>query len=155
MITATQIAKKQRSQTNLLSLALLELLTFTIMLCLIWLNEVNDYTLIYFGVKGDCPNVYRGYILSAATIICAIISIGNTHLNAKHVIKGMLIICANCKKIKLNTEDWTDIEQYIFDKSLATLRHGICPECAAKTIRHTVEANIDGDLTGQQGETAS
>jgi len=47
-------------------------------------------------------------------------------------LKGMLPICASCKKIRDDKGYWTQIESYIRDRSNAEFSHGICPECAKK-----------------------
>lgn len=47
-------------------------------------------------------------------------------------LRGMLPICANCKKIRDEKGDWNQIEDYILARSEALFTHGICPECARK-----------------------
>jgi Fe2+ or Zn2+ uptake regulation protein len=47
-------------------------------------------------------------------------------------LEGFLLICANCKKIKNQEEQWEQIEQYITEHSHAQFSHGICPECTKK-----------------------
>ncbi len=44
-------------------------------------------------------------------------------------LKGMLPICANCKKIRDDKGYWKQIESYIEDHSDALFSHGICPDC--------------------------
>jgi PAS domain S-box-containing protein len=41
-------------------------------------------------------------------------------------LKGMLPICANCKKIRDDKGYWNQIEAYIRDRSDAEFSHGIC-----------------------------
>ncbi len=48
------------------------------------------------------------------------------------VLKGMLPICAACKKIRDDQGYWQKLEQYIQEHSEAEFSHGICPECAKK-----------------------
>ncbi len=47
-------------------------------------------------------------------------------------LKGMIPICANCKKIRDDSGYWNQIESYIKDHSEAEFSHSICPECANK-----------------------
>lgn len=47
-------------------------------------------------------------------------------------LKGILPICANCKKIRNDSGYWTQIESYIRAHSDAEFSHGICPECIKK-----------------------
>ncbi len=57
---------------------------------------------------------------------------------AAHIkkLEGILPICANCKKIRLegadpkNQDGWVVMEKYIEDRSEATFTHSICPQCA-------------------------
>jgi PAS domain S-box-containing protein len=47
-------------------------------------------------------------------------------------LRGMLPICAWCKKIRDDRGYWNQIEAYISDHSDARFTHGICPECQKK-----------------------
>jgi hypothetical protein len=53
-------------------------------------------------------------------------------------LEGILPICANCKKIRLeggdpkNQESWVQIESYISKKTEAQFSHSLCPECMKK-----------------------
>lgn len=152
VISKFNFKRKENKRRDLLSLALLELLTFTVLFCIIWLNEVNDYTFVYFGVPADAPNVYRGYILSGAVIFCAIISIGCTHLHAKYIIRGMITICSQCRKIRLKEESWADADQYISDYSLADLSHGLCPDCSSKAMK---EITDQSERIAAEGQTSA
>jgi len=52
-----------------------------------------------------------------------------THIKT---LRGLLPICAACKKIRDNHGYWKQIEEYISDHSDAKFSHGICPECRQK-----------------------
>jgi len=47
-------------------------------------------------------------------------------------LRGLLPICANCKKIRDDKGYWNQIESYIQDHSGAEFSHGMCPECLKK-----------------------
>ena len=47
-------------------------------------------------------------------------------------LRGILPICASCKKIRDDKGYWNQIESYISSHSDAEFSHGICPECAPK-----------------------
>jgi hypothetical protein len=47
-------------------------------------------------------------------------------------LRGLIPICANCKKIRDDDGYWQQLEKYVQDHSDAHFTHGICPECAAK-----------------------
>lgn len=46
------------------------------------------------------------------------------------ILRGLLPICASCKKIRDDKGYWTQIEKYIGAHSEADFTHGICPECS-------------------------
>jgi ligand-binding sensor domain-containing protein len=48
------------------------------------------------------------------------------------VLKGLLPICATCKKVRDDRGYWNQIESYIRDRSEADFSHGICPDCIAR-----------------------
>jgi DNA-binding response OmpR family regulator len=47
-------------------------------------------------------------------------------------LRGILPICASCKKIRDDKGYWTQVEIYISDHTGTEFTHGICPECAEK-----------------------
>lgn len=44
-------------------------------------------------------------------------------------LKGLLPICAWCKKVRDDKGYWTAVEQYVSDHSEAEFTHGMCPDC--------------------------
>lgn len=44
-------------------------------------------------------------------------------------LRGLLPICASCKKIRDDDGYWQQVEVYIRDHSDAEFSHGICPDC--------------------------
>ena len=44
-------------------------------------------------------------------------------------LRGLLPICANCKKIRDDTGYWRQVEDYISNHSEAKFSHSICPDC--------------------------
>jgi len=45
------------------------------------------------------------------------------------ILKGLLPICAWCKKIRTKDGGWNELESYVTSHSEATFSHGICPDC--------------------------
>jgi len=51
------------------------------------------------------------------------------------VLKGLLPICAECKKIRdEDSGHWNKFEDYIRDRSEAEFTHGVCPSCALRML---------------------
>ncbi len=55
------------------------------------------------------------------------------------VLRGMLPICASCKKIRDDRGYWKQIESYIRDHSEAEFSHSICPDCQKKLYPEYME----------------
>jgi PAS domain S-box-containing protein len=44
-------------------------------------------------------------------------------------LSGLLPICAHCKRIKDDQDNWHSVEMYVRDHSEADFTHSICPDC--------------------------
>ncbi len=47
-------------------------------------------------------------------------------------LKGIIPICASCKKIRNDTGFWEQLEEYVGHHSNAKFSHSMCPECLDK-----------------------
>jgi len=56
-------------------------------------------------------------------------------LDEVRTLRGIVPICAHCKKIRDDKGYWNQVEQYISDHTEARFSHGICPSCLEKEIR--------------------
>ncbi|UCF84401.1 MAG: ferritin-like domain-containing protein [Desulfobacteraceae bacterium] len=56
-------------------------------------------------------------------------------------LRGLIPICASCKKIRDDQGYWSQIELYIRDHSEAEFTHSICPECLEKLYPKTLMKN--------------
>lgn len=52
------------------------------------------------------------------------------------VLKGLLPVCAACKKIRTKQGDWIQMEVYIERHSQASFSHGLCPDCMPLYMGH-------------------
>ncbi len=53
-------------------------------------------------------------------------------LNNIKTLKGLVPICASCKKIRDDKGFWNHLEVFIQQRTDAEFSHGICPDCAKK-----------------------
>jgi len=60
-------------------------------------------------------------------------------LNRVKVLRGLLPICASCKKIRDDQGYWSHVETYIGQHSQADFSHGICPDCLGRLYPDYVE----------------
>jgi len=54
-------------------------------------------------------------------------------------LSGLLPICASCKKIRDDTGYWTQVEEYIEERSEASFTHGLCPDCVRRIFPEYAE----------------
>lgn len=48
------------------------------------------------------------------------------------VLKGILPICASCKRIRGDDGKWEQVESYVREHTNAEFSHGLCPDCAKR-----------------------
>ena len=53
-------------------------------------------------------------------------------LSEVQTLRGLLPMCAWCKRIRDDTGYWQDVAKYVSDHTEADVTHGICPDCAHK-----------------------
>jgi integral membrane sensor domain MASE1 len=63
-------------------------------------------------------------------------------------IRGMIPICAWCKKIRTDVGSWEQLEFYLSKHLDATFTHGACPECAEKIAVEADETIPNNELAG-------
>ncbi len=64
-------------------------------------------------------------------------------LSSAKVLRGLLPICAHCKKVRDDGGYWTRIEDYISRHSEADFSHGFCPDCVEKHYGELDMKDID------------
>ena len=93
-----------------------------------WHGVVENETLIHvWAISKDITNFINIQIENEKLIE----QLKNA-LNEIKTLRGILPICAHCKKIRDDQGLWTQIEAYIRDHSEAEFTHGICPKCLKK-----------------------
>jgi hypothetical protein len=99
-------------------------------------NEIMD---IPHYVFGDAPTSYSqrlGEVLIELSIFMIIMAIQIVLFRVLYkrirILEGFLPICANCKKIRNEENEWEQMEKYITQHSLSQFSHSICPACLEK-----------------------
>ena len=62
-------------------------------------------------------------------------------------LRGLIPICASCKKIRSDKGYWQQLEEYLTEHSEADFTHGFCPECL-KQMEMEVQAIVDNTEPG-------
>ena len=58
-------------------------------------------------------------------------------------LRGLLPICASCKKIRDDKGYWNELEAYISEHSEAEITHGFCPDCMKRLYGVVLAEDID------------
>jgi len=72
---------------------------------------------------------------------------------SQNALRGLLPICARCKKIRDDRGYWQQVEVYIREHSGAEFTHGLCPECQERMYATTSDAGPSG-REGRSGSGA-
>ncbi len=69
-------------------------------------------------------------------------------LSELKVLRGLVSICAQCKKIRGDDGSWLPVEKYVSEHTHARFSHGYCPSCAHDVL---VEAGLADEGTSPHG----
>ena len=118
---------------TLRTLTISQVSIFLLFLCLTLTNEIMD---IPYYVFGDAPTSYSqrlGEIVIELSIFIIVMAIQVVLLKVLYkrirILEGFIPICANCKKIRNEENQWERMEKYIEEHSLSEFSHSICPDC--------------------------
>jgi hypothetical protein len=129
------LKKKRRMNDYFAYIALWQFLVFILLIAVIWIIEIVDLAGVCFGASAAKTYMFRGCVLTAAVLFCAIVMVGNTYLQQKQIITGLITVCCECHKVKIDEKKWSSMRRYIEHKTMAALSHGLCPDCYAKELK--------------------
>jgi len=94
-----------------------------------WTRKPDDNLLLMMGALGGQIGLFLSRKRMENERARLVVELQDALANIKSL-RGLLPICASCKKIRDDSGDWNRIEDYIKERSEARFTHGICPECA-------------------------
>jgi len=74
----------------------------------------------------------RGIVIAVLWSTAAIVVLYNHARGEIRALRGMLAICASCKKVRGDEGFWKHMDEYIEDHSEVLLSHCLCPACQQK-----------------------
>ncbi len=106
-----------------------------------------------FGWESNSPRIfyYRLVAVVVGLVVLVLLLIQHREMNNRKIVekekektiielqkalsevnqlKGLIPICASCKKIRDDKGYWNQIESYVEKHSEASFSHGVCPDCA-------------------------
>jgi len=107
-------------------------------------KALEHIPVIFLTAKSDVESLMRGFDVGGIDYVTKpfnkleLITRIKTHVEMKQAkdqietLRGLIPICASCKKIREEEELWDSIESYIQKHSEATFTHTMCPDCSDK-----------------------
>jgi uncharacterized membrane protein len=83
---------------------------------------------------GHGPLLTDRLLVLAAIWMTAILSLLRKKQEELDLLRGMLPLCASCKKIRDNTGYWEELESYLQNQLRVGYSHSFCPECAGELL---------------------
>lgn len=80
------------------------------------------------------PHIENGEVHGFCVHVAEITQLRNA-LDQIKTLKGLIPVCAWCRKLRGDQGYWTSIEQYLADHTDASVTHGICDACAEDVLR--------------------
>lgn len=65
-------------------------------------------------------------------------------------LEGLLPICSYCKKIRDESQQWSQVEEYVSRRTEAKFSHGICPDCYERHLRPQLDEAASWGRPGGQ-----
>ncbi|MFP4547326.1 MAG: response regulator [Fidelibacterota bacterium] len=111
-------------------------------------EQTRDIPVIFLTARGNMDDIIAGFKIGAVDYITKpfnsheLLARVKTHITLQQTIKklrqaldevktlkGLLPICAKCKKVRDDEGYWQSVEKYISQKTEAKFTHSICPDC--------------------------
>jgi len=97
---------------------------------------------IFLTAKTDTQDVVRGFKAGGVDYVtkpfnsAELLARVQTHIEL-NTLRGLLPMCAHCKKIRDDEGFWENVDAYLEDRSNLTFSHGICPDCIKELYKDT------------------
>lgn len=82
----------------------------------------------------DAPLLTDRLLILSAIWMTAILSLLRKKQEELTLLRGMLPICASCKKVRDDTGYWKQLESYLQDHLRIGYSHSFCPDCAQQLL---------------------
>lgn len=146
--------KKRKRLMTPNKIAAWQFVVYTALLLLVWANEVLDFSSIIYGTEPRSMDFVGACLISAFVLTTAIVNIGHTYLVQAEMLQGLVTICSRCRKIRINKDLWSGLEDYVSRYTGVDFTHGLCPECYEGAMRDIDESLCQKkkDVCGDKNE---
>ena len=119
-------------------LLLYESLGFVLLITVSWLDELMGLPALLF-VSAVQPNWHEAALETVIILGAAIPTLWLPRRLVRRLVylEGFLHVCAWCRKINVNDDQWMPMEEYFKTELNTKTTHGICQECSEKFLTRT------------------
>lgn len=126
----------EQSKTNMIAkkVSWYQASAILFIIAITWIDEVLDIPYVLLGGPATPINWRESFFESIIITLIGAVIIRHTYKLLLRVsyLESILPVCASCKKIRLDPEFWSDIKQFVQDRSKSEFTHGVCPDCIGK-----------------------
>jgi hypothetical protein len=110
----------------------IEVVGFSILLAILWLDEYVDVPFRFLGALKTPlrPQEFWFEAIAVLLVAAAVIAATLWVFRRLRMLEGFIQVCAWCRKVHVG-EEWMSFEQYLKRELDVQSTHGICPECRA------------------------
>ena len=144
---ALEFAQKRQPDVILLDIMMPEMDGFEVCKRLKQMPETEKIPVIFLTARYETENIVKGFDVGGVDYVTKpfnsveLLARVKTQLKLKEAfdeiktLKGLIPICANCKKVRDDDGFWGMIEEYVSEHSEAVFSHSICPDCSTKLYK--------------------
>ncbi len=111
--------------------AIIEAISFLLLILLVWLNELLDlpHHLLGAPVNGAPLRLEEALLETLVIVGVGVFVLLATGILSRRIreMESFIVICAWCRKVRVDQE-WTSLEHFLAEHRSA-VTHGICPDC--------------------------
>ena len=124
-------------------MVLYEAMGIAIIIVLRWADEVFDLPHLFLGAPPTPVNWQEAALESGLVALVGIFIIALTRrfLAEIRYLEGFLVLCAFCKKVKVDEDRWIPLEEFVTEHAEVRFSHSYCPACLRQHY---------GDLAGKR-----
>jgi hypothetical protein len=112
----------------------LQLAGFSVLVIIIWLDELVDLPFRFLGAPMAPPSWQEALLESGIVIVLAALTLAATRRAMRRVVylESFVVLCAWCRRVRLD-DKWMSVEAYLAVHQAET-SHGVCEDCGRRVL---------------------
>jgi hypothetical protein len=111
------------------SIAVWQVVTFSLLLLFVWASELLDAPAHLFGSAPTPFSIYRVSVLTLGILAAAIVAVGHTYEQQRGLLRRLLKTCLYCHRVETPQGVWEHVEEYFIRHYPVPMDRVACPAC--------------------------